>query len=101
MDETNGSVDLGQIEMSVFDHPRSDPDDLPGCKGLLHHEPADHGIADLQRAEAGCCMVIQRRCSSGGHATREVLAVRVRVIAEDSLHTSIRFTILRSNKKGG
>jgi hypothetical protein len=30
MDETNGSVDGGQVEMSAFDHPRSEPDDLPG-----------------------------------------------------------------------
>lgn len=49
MDETNGSVDGGQVEMSAFDHPRSELDDLPGWKGFLHHEPADHGIADLQR----------------------------------------------------
>jgi hypothetical protein len=38
MDETNGSVDGGQVEMSAFDHPRSEPDDLPGWKGFLPHE---------------------------------------------------------------
>ena len=49
MDETNGSVDCGQVEMSALDHPRSEPHDLPGWKGLLHHEPADYGIADVHR----------------------------------------------------
>ena len=47
VDETNGSVNCRQVEMSAFDHPRGEPDDLPGQKGFQHREPADHGIADL------------------------------------------------------
>ena len=35
--------------MNSFDHPRSELEDLPGGKDFLHHEHADHGIADLQR----------------------------------------------------
>jgi hypothetical protein len=47
-------VDGRQVEMSAFDHSRSEPDDLPRWKGFLHHKPADHGIADAWR---GCGLV--------------------------------------------
>ena len=46
MDQANGSVDRRKVQVSAFDHPGSELDDLSCGKCVLRDEPANYGIAD-------------------------------------------------------
>ena len=65
VNQTNGSVDSRKVEISSFDHPWSELDDLFGwerfCVTSLRTTASLNPSAD-----AACCMVSQRRCSGAG-----------------------------------